>query len=245
MATQFTDTPDWGGTYTNKQMYPLFDMGELAARLWSPVTYDRRGSVLWMYDFSEGLKGIGISQIGTGSAVGLSVNYWERPPCSAIIQSGTGDGDSAGVYFRLPVPQGLRCGVQASMRGNTNVSELYTNLYHYDGTTKWYAYLRADLDNHVLYASTAEEGDVVLDDAFPDIAEGYYFAHFKIVADLATHTLIRGIADGNEYDLSAYTMPSEASVLAPHILIYINNVGHNLSLAPANVDTMVVTTNEP
>jgi hypothetical protein len=245
MTSQYTDTPDWGGQYNNSQMYPLFDMGELAARLDSPVTYDRRGAVLWMYDFREGIGDVGPATSGTGSAVNLSVSIFERPPCSCVLQSGTDDGAYARLERRVPVPQGKRVGVAASLRCNPNVSKVYLDLYHYDGSSLWWSYLVADLDAGTLSVRTLEDGVHVLDASFPDLSTGYYFSHFKLVCDLSNHSLVRGIVDDAEYDLSAYTMPSQANGSAPNVLLRVTNEGHNLVAATVNVDSIIVTTNEP
>lgn len=43
-------------TALNSTTYTLQDMSELAARLGSPATFDRRGEVVWMDDFEDGLK---------------------------------------------------------------------------------------------------------------------------------------------------------------------------------------------
>lgn len=53
----------------------LQDLGELAARLRSPVIFDRRGQVFVVSDFKMGLDGFDISTNGAGSEVALYAKY--------------------------------------------------------------------------------------------------------------------------------------------------------------------------
>ena len=148
----------------------------------------------------------------------------------------------------MAVPQSLRVGFQASLRANPNVSQVYINLWHYTGSTLFFSWLRADLDANTLVVRVAPASPVTvvtLDAAFPDLTTGYYFAHFKLVADLANHTLIRALVDDQEYDLSAYDMASQADTSAPHVLTRVTNEGHNLVNSVVNVDNLIVTAAEP
>ncbi|GAI56753.1 unnamed protein product, partial [marine sediment metagenome] len=47
--------PDFGMYQIAKTIYRLADMGELAVRLGSIVTHDRRGDVIWMDNFDSGI----------------------------------------------------------------------------------------------------------------------------------------------------------------------------------------------
>jgi len=49
------DAPDWYKYLPGSDRYILEDMGELAARLRSPITYDRRGEVLYFDMMEHGL----------------------------------------------------------------------------------------------------------------------------------------------------------------------------------------------
>jgi len=47
-------TPDWGLVGPKDTVYGLDDLAEHSVRLGSPVTYDRRGDVIWWTDFRYG-----------------------------------------------------------------------------------------------------------------------------------------------------------------------------------------------
>jgi hypothetical protein len=239
------DTPDWGGKYVNTQFYPLDDLGELAARLWSPVTYDRRGAVIWMTDFRFGIGDVGPAATGTGSTVALSASVYEAPPFSCVLQSGTASGASASIERRMAVPVSKRVGFAASYRFGANVSQLNHDLWYYDGAALNYSYLLLDCDADVLQVRTAESGLVTLLSPLPDLRTGYYFSHVKLVADLSTMALVRAVFDDHEYDLAGYTMATTPSTDAPNLRCRIFNQGYSGSAATVNADNLIITANEP
>jgi hypothetical protein len=239
------DTPDWGGKYVNEQFYPLDDMAELAVRLGSPVTYDRRGAVVWLYGFDDGVGDVGPSTTGVGSAVALSSAIWETPPFSCKLQSGTSDGAQAWIERRMAIPTAPRVGFAASVRFSSNVSKVYHDIYHYDGATDNFSYLLVDEDADVLQVRTREAGMVTLIDPLPDLRTGYYFSHLKLVVDLSDHSLVRAIFDDQEFDLSGYHMAEAADTQAPNLRVRLTNEGHNLVAAVVNVDNIIITANEP
>jgi len=59
-------TPDWGVTASKKTIYSLHDMGELAVRLGSIVSFDRRGDVIFSDSFQNGLGKVYASGVGAG-----------------------------------------------------------------------------------------------------------------------------------------------------------------------------------
>jgi len=240
-----SDFPDWGGQYNDRQFFPLFDQAELAARLGSYVTYDRRGSVVWQYGFGDGIGDVGPDVTGASALAALSAAVWENPPFSCKLQCGTTIDGYAAVERRMPVPQPPRVGFQTSVRCSSNVQQVRHFIYHYDGATRWYANLRVNLLDHQLELY-ADPGVVyVLSDALPDLNTGYYFAHLKLVVDLQTHMCVRAILDADEYDVSAYEMISDADTSAPHVRCRTSNHAVNGTNAVINVDNLIITAAEP
>jgi hypothetical protein len=239
------DTPDWGGKYNDSQFYPLDDMAELAARLGSPITYDRRGALLWSYGFQAGIGDVGPTATGANSVVALSASIWESPPASCVLRSGTADGAQAYIERRVAWPVSRRVGFAASCRFGSNVSKLFHDIYAYNGTTNYYSYLLLDCDADVAQVRTGDAGLLTLIDPLPDLRTGYYFTHLKLVVDLATFGLVRAIVDDAEFDLSGHTMAQVADGSAPNIRCRVTNEGHNLVVASVNVDNIIITANEP
>jgi hypothetical protein len=239
------DTPDWGGKYVNQQFYPLDDLAELAVRLGSPVTYDRRGAVIWMYGFEHGIGDVEQLVSGVLSAVELYAGTWETAPFGLRFTIDPVVGSYVSIYRLIPVCFSKRMGFQASVRVEPAVSVIYHNIYHYDGTKLWYSYLYVDLDNLRVQIFTAESGLVTVLEPLPDLSSSGYFFHLKLVTDLADHSLVRGLLDDHEFDLSAYHMASTASVLAPHVRARLTAMCNGGVGSHAYVDNLIVTANEP
>jgi hypothetical protein len=238
------DTPDWGGIYNSGQFYPLFDMAELAARLGSPITYDRRGSLIWHYAFELGIGDVGPAGV-LGGGVVLSTSVWESPPFCARLFTGANAASQASVERRLPVPQSLRVGFQASLRLGTEADHALLILEHFDGDTRHYTWLDIDPLNSQLLVLTQGGVEVTLSSALPDLNTGYYFAHAKVVADLTDHSLVRALLDTDEYNLAGYSMAFQADASAPHIRgrVLLDNV--EAVAADVYVDTLIFTAAEP
>jgi len=66
--------PDWWGTEQTSTVHLVQDVGELAARLGSIVTFDRRGNVIWLTSFEDGLQGTSFGVDHVDSKGTLSTN---------------------------------------------------------------------------------------------------------------------------------------------------------------------------
>jgi len=239
------DFPDWGGQYNDKQFFPLFDQAELAARLGSYLTYDRRGSVIWQYGFDYGIGDTGPKKVGAATAVTLYALVYEHPPFSVKLDCGTDIDGYASVERRVPVPQPPRVGFQASVRLSTGVQQYRHYLYHYDGTHRWYADLRLNMGDGQFELDADPDVRYVLNANLPNLNTGYYFAHVKLVCDLSTHMCVRAILDRDEYDISGYAMIAVADTSAPHVRAWAMNTcvtGVNSAL---NLDNLILTAAEP
>ena len=240
-----SDFPDWGGQYNDKQFFPLFDQAELAARLGSLMTYDRRGSVIWQEDFRYGLSRIFTRLDGVGSTVILSAAMSASPPFSAYPYVGAVVDAYAAVLCGVAVPQPPLVGFQASVNPSILDDEIRHFLYHYDGAVKWYANLVINLGANLfqVYVSPGVRVDLAsLSTAF---GASTVFHHIKLVCDLAAHKLVRGILDDQEFDLSDYDMLSSASVSDPDVEGAVMNFTTTGVACGMFVDNLIVTAAEP
>jgi hypothetical protein len=239
------DTPDWGGKYVNEQFYPLDDHAELAARLWSPVTHDRRGAVLWMTDFRHGLRAVEGQALGTGSAIALDAGTFESAPFSVALTAGTAAGATASMLRRQALTASRRVGYAGSYRFGSGADTLYHNIYYTTGAIRYYTYLKLDLIGETLQVRTGDAGLVTLDYDVIPIVSALYYVHLKIVADLSDQTLVRAVIDDTEFDLSAHTMAQMANTDPAYWLgrsTHENNTGVGATI---NADNLILTANEP
>lgn len=238
------DHPDWGGTYVDLMNYPLDDMGELAARLGSPVTYDRRGSLLWGYDFKHG-PGDFVTSLLYGSTLALDAEVWERSPFSIQLTTGTASYSVLSLHRLLAIPRLEMVGVQGSIRIGSNVGTVSFGMIHYDGEAYYLGQAQLDIANLYLGIVVDDVGVVAIDSDMPDLASASYFAHLKVVCDLSNHTYARVSLDGVEYDCTDYKMSEVANTDAPHLRTRLRLSNDGNGAANAWLDNLIVTAAEP
>lgn len=102
--------PDDSNIVKEGALYSLDDMGELAARLGSPVNYIRFGDVYMIDEFQYGLGAWRSSILGAGGFVRLTGTTWRSKGTCVRINSGTGANPHVTFYRRVSVPDTPRVG---------------------------------------------------------------------------------------------------------------------------------------
>jgi len=143
------------------------------------------------------------------------------------------------------VPQPPLVGFQAGINPAIEDDEIRHFLYHYDGASRWYANLVVNMasDLFQVYVSPGVRVDLAsLSSAF---GASTVYHHLKLVCDLSTHKLVRGILDADEFDLSAYDMVLSASVSDPDIVGEVMNFTTTGVNSGLSVDNLIFTAAEP
>jgi hypothetical protein len=238
-------TPDYGVTSGAFTVYQVKDLGELAARLGSPITFDRRGDVLWWDDFECGLAKWSDTGAGTGKAVALSTARARNGRTSCLLTAGSDGGRTGQISHSRPFTALSAIGLEASFSLPGAVERINVTLQIELGTARYDASVRWNgVSNTIEYvdaggaAVTLESGVILRQD--PTL-----FHTFKVVADMAAGQYVRAIVDEKVYALPGIAafagVPSgELSVVA-HCRV-IGRAGVNDTVY---VDDVIVTQNEP
>lgn len=112
---------DWGVSAPISIIYKVNDLGELAARLGSINTFDRRGSVIFQSSFEDGLKPFLTFAFGASSAVGICSTTSRNGPTSCEIGAGPSTDDYAGFRHHNPIPRSTRIGIEVSFASDAPV----------------------------------------------------------------------------------------------------------------------------
>lgn len=238
------DYPDWGGHYNTGQFYPLFDMAELATRLGSVMSYDRRGALIWWDDFRHGVAGWAVPTGPPASAFNLTADYWERPPFSGELFEGLGDNHTVLITRQLEVPQATNVGVQISALFGTDCGWLELRWRQYTGTYLYTLILGADPIGQRIRLTSAE-GTTTLLSTTGDFRDAGYFLHLKLVFDMETHLPVRLLALEEEIDISAYTMSVTGDNSPPMLEIGIEHYSGAPAETSIYIDNVIVTAAEP
>jgi hypothetical protein len=127
-------TPDWGVTAGGATVYQLTDMAELAVRLGSIVSFDRRGTVLFLDSFEDGLNRWETFLAGTGASVTLSRAWARNGAYSALLTAGSSGAANALIRRRDSLRSLTALGLEGSFRRPNVVSSLQFRLGVLDGS---------------------------------------------------------------------------------------------------------------
>jgi len=237
--------PDWGVIGQHIQVYTLDDMAELAARLGSPVVYDRRGDVLWIDTWRDGMWGLTTGGSGLGNAVELIVGSPGPGPYSVRLTAGSTVGRSATVFRNQAVGFESVMGLEAWiwLAGNNQyvtlqLTRAYPPLY-VSGR------IRIDPVNDVMAYYNAAGGytDFAADMGWDPAPPGGRV--LKLVVDFQTRTYERVLLDGVTYLLSGIGLRVEAYAGTPVTQVNLTNVSNVAVNGAVLLGTMILTQNEP
>lgn len=237
-------------------LYTSTDIAELAARLGSPVRFDRRGSVIWLYDFSSGLVAPFNVTGGVGRSFNISAEYPFTGSFHGLMATPAVAGSYCGISRGIPYPAATKIGFEICFASPSNwgvagVNNAYFDIFlnYYDKTTAFQSQIRIlDRDGTELRFMNSVGGLETFDTETKPyrIIAPYHFSHIKLVVDMVTGKYVRFIFDNQEFDLSDELSFSFGSVVdTPYISINFHNTAELDVIAYCLVDSVIVTYSEP
>lgn len=248
--------PDWGTTGPLGTVFTMEDMGELAARLGSIVTYDRRGNVIFLDSFEGGLGKWRPWQSAAGHNVSISNDRVEYGTASAkLTTAGPGDmwierNQTFPTISKLGVEFSFSLGLEA---GVFQVSEIHLEITTYD--EKNHSWI------NVQWVSTPVAGagvgkwqyrgtdhlwhDLGITSWFDTAHWFYTFNTVKLVFDLATTKFTRLLVNHNWYDIANLDYDRLPPGGAPQLTVNIGIIRVGVPAATMYVGHAIFTQNEP
>ena len=238
-------TPDWDVTAGAVTTYQLTDLGELAARLGSIVTFDRRGDLIWADDFERGLAKWDDFASGAGSSVALSTAAARNGRYSCLLTAGAAVDRYAQIQHFSPFFVLSRMGVEFSFRLPADIGHLRLTANMWDGVNNTRFSIKYDDAADTLYYEDSAGVYVSLATGLVLNTSATLFHTLKLVFDAATGMYVRAILNEDTYSLAGIAGPAAASATAPvfGVTIYLN--GWALAASEAYVDDAILTQNEP
>jgi len=218
---------------------------ELAARMGSMITYDRRGQHVYTEQFEKGWgawAGIGG---GTGNAQVLDPEYAVGGGYALKLVGGSDGTNLAHAVAYLPVlPVGV-WGFALRFSIYDYVDTLRVSIEREDGAHRHFAKVMFDDADDTVYF---RHGDHYYEEA---IAPANFernpraFNYLKLVADTASDQYVRLLFNEHEVDLSAYPIEILNSVTQPKVVLRIKVYSRDANNDTAWIDDVAVTVNEP
>lgn len=239
------DTPDYSRYLPSSQKFSLQDYGELAARLLSPVNFDRRGEVLAIEDFDYGYNAWAASTAGADSYIKLEAGYAGVTPYCMHFKAGTSSKYTVTLQRSLASWGLTRGGLEFTFSIGDWSDSVDANMGYSDGT-KWH-----EIDLRIIRDAT-NPFQLYYNGAYHDIVTGFDLGQpismgktAKIVADFQNDKYIRLVYQGLVIDLTDIPLYNFAFVGPPWIAVTIrlrNQAGHSTEMYLSRV---IVTSNEP
>jgi len=219
-------------------------MGELAARMGSPVTFNREGSILLIDTFESGHSRWELTGIAPYEAKISS--EWARYGAYSLkfdVAANAAKYALMDTYFPYPVPG--RYGVEFSMRINSHIGTVHMDLRFFDGKQrqKYLLYLYPIAEQLKIWDRTLGITTVV--DPLPVQTAGAIWHTLKLVVDMSTQYYQRIILDGSEYDLTDYRPTVLGTDSAPYAFLRMQFNGYATGAGVVYVDDVLITQNEP
>lgn len=237
--------PSWHKYRSFGQVHEDVKLGELAVRLGSPVSFDRRGNVMFMDTFEYGLNKWVIGGSGLAYKAIPSVDYTISGGIAAKLVAGST------LYHRVDITKDFR-GQPASVFGFETAFMVWTDCDYFqlDGfwsseALEYWGGLRYDRANEQWQYGDDTTGWTAFLESWDVLVTTNMFHNVKVVIDATTGLYVRAIVDGVETDLSAYSLRSVTvagdALLQPRLRF----TGLDANNDECYVDNVIITVNEP
>lgn len=238
-------TPDYGVTQGAATVYQVRDLGELAARLGSPITFDRRGDVVWWDDFECGFNHWSATPVGVGATAAISTTRARNGRSSCRLTPGNVVGNTTLIEHYQPKAVLSRFGFEFSFHREAANPMIYWTLEDYDGTNYRFFEVRLNTSLNDLQYRNAAGAFVTFDDSVSIGTNPTQFNTGKLVVDPTTGRYERFILNHRTYDLDQFTAQQVASAASPtrRLQVLIESIAaNNFGIY---VDDVILTENEP
>ena len=236
--------PDYGIREIFGASIGAIDLTELAARLWSINTFDRRGEVVLMDDFESPVIGWAIAPLSSGTAIYDSTAFRSGSQSLLVTTAAVLD-DYVELFKSIPVHNLGKIGIEWSFSPQDKDMKVVIRLDLYDGTTYYAALIE-------VYANTGlcrlfNENSAYVDIATVGrlVASTHAFHTIKMVIDTDSKVYYRFVINNIEVDISTYPLYNTVSTSDKRLVIDMRVYTEEAQANQCFLDDMILTKNEP
>lgn len=218
---------------------------ELAARLGSPVSYDRRGQVISLTDFSQGWGIWRTLATGDDATIVLDPTTFYSGGYAVKCTGVEPDASSAYLFTRIPVLPVRTVGISVFFAIPGTAKELDLVIQYDDTVNRPQGRCRYDLTTGVLDIVNSAGAWVEVADSITIDNNKETFNYMKLVIDGDNDTYVRMLFNDQEIDLSAYATQTLATVDYSHLYLGVWAFFRAGEADVFHLDCPVITINEP
>ncbi len=237
--------PDYGVASPISTIYKITDMAELAARLSSICTFDRRGNVIWLDDFEGTLGKYGIEIEGPGASAQLSAEAARSGAFSAKLISPDDAGVKCGIKRWFPLPVESNIGFEFSWARAYQLAYIYIYFYFVEAAKSYSFRLRYHIAQNYLQYYDHRADYISLEPRAYSGKETHIFNTIKLVVDYADKKYVRALFNSQAFDLSACTVRVGAGGTPYTLRTYIYAETGTVPNVNTYIDDVILTQNEP
>ena len=239
------DRPDLSKYLPGSERHSLEDLSELAARLGSPVTYDRRGEVVWMDQFNTGMSRWKDGSYDADDKAELTADYPYQGNYAVKLITGGAAVRMAEIHRYLSPPHVNKWGLEVAVNFWTDFNSFAIELRRIHGELAYSASLRINNVDGKIQVYDGDNELYELDD-LPLSWGGHGHYHvLKIVADFSTNYRVRALFDQNEYDITTLAIKPVGTDEAYYNDVMISFIGREGETDYCIIGQVIVTANEP
>lgn len=238
-------TPDWWPMSIKQTVYALSDMAELAVRLGSIVSFDRRGDVMLLDDFEDGINKSYPSGLGPEGTYTQDDDRPKNGKYSCKLIAGLGAPLAVGLKYKLSYPNLSSFGFEVSWLILNEFDYMTFDVILYDGSYNHYGYVWYDRANKIWEYQDAN-GDsqtIVADWDLLLVSPPYHT--LKLVVDMENDQYRRLIIDDNTYLVAGEGIKVTEDDTKAHIACHVVLHGRSGEEDYVNIDDVIITQNEP
>ena len=238
-------TPDWGLTAGMVTTHQLTDLAELAARLESVDRFDRRGDVIAVSSFEDGLAAFG-TVISVGGSADLTAALVRSGAFAGRLRHDGSAGASAGLFLRTAYPVLSRFGGEISFNVDSTIQDIVFSLSLSDGTTEKFFTLKWVAATETLQVRNAAGAYVDLLTGVDLVGPGAGYQTIKLVADFSSDAWVRVLLNNRSAVPSVGSFAQAAAAIAPYLALALTATGNGGAAAgQVYTDDWIMTQNEP
>ena len=237
--------PDYGVASPTKTIYTFQDIGELAARLGSVNTFDRRGNVIWLDDFEDTLKKWDHSSYNSEGDFQHTAEAARSGSFSAKLLTPTTVDKDTWIVCNRPLPIQSKIGLEYSYAMYLQIKYLYAKLKFGDGDGQYEYQLRYDRYNTTM--AYLNSGGTYTDlDGYVSHALLYHsWNTIKLVVDYENHKYVRALLNSFSWDLKDIAPKFNSGVYTPALYIEARIQNRDAGQHYIYLDDVILTQNEP
>ncbi len=237
--------PDDSDVVKTGVVHRLDDLAEAVARRGSPNVWDRRGDVLFLTDFREGLGPFHTAFSGDGGGIALVTGHSRQGAYSIRLRAGSDDDHYAYLHLAFPFQDPSPVGLEFSFSVAEWTEHVRAEIVWYDGTNERVGLVAYNHTAHQLWY-WIHPGEWAFLERTITLNECLRPEHtLKLVVDMATGEYARFMLDDRTYAVFKYPVHVVPDTRAPYWYFAIwqfGVAGHN---PDCYIDNVIVTQNEP